>query len=172
MRQRSVRVNNHNALIGVFAGWNRSSISYMKPITQCSQAGRRLRCAILCRLPSARRLADQRPSTGPQGPRGQATQRRYLRRRWTARRAGPWSERGRSVAVVVRLGLRKWWSERGKFAVFRARIGAKNSAQMNAVCIPKRYEHCKSLNMGYTLREYGKAGTERCKLPRLRNGRR
>ena len=67
-------------------------------------------CAIFGRLPSARHLANNsgRPSASPHRSRRQATpeQKRSirLRRRRAARRAGPWSEHVRSVAIMERLG--------------------------------------------------------------------
>ena len=104
-----------------------------------------------CRLLSARYLADHsgRPSASPHRSRRQATpeQKRSirLRRRRAARRAGPWSEHVRSVAIMERLERRKWRSDHGKFAVFRTRIGVKIFAPLKDVRISRCYEQRRGL---------------------------
>ena len=89
---------------------------------------RRLRCAVFCRLPSARSPANRfgRPSADPQGSRRRA----YAEQKWNlfqrraanSRRAGPWRRHSWSG---LGWNLRKRRSRRGGFAVFRARIGVK-----------------------------------------------
>ena len=110
----------------------------------------RLRCAVFCRLPSARRPANRsgRPSADPQGSRTRA----YAEQKWNMPRHRT-ANSGRAGAVtqalVERLGVE---SAKTAFSAWRIRSfpylnrGKENSVHLNTACIPKRYEQRKRLD--------------------------